>query len=205
MKNILCFGDSNTWGYMPGVGTRYAPDVRWTGVAQQALGAEYRVIEDGLNARTSVYEDPWSPWRCGKDALPGALLAQKPLSLLVLALGTNDLKFTDAWGAARGADVLINLARMVQARRESSPVFPEGLRVLLISPVRLHPGIDAQCGSTLCGKYAESLRFAENCQAEFLDAAAVAEPSERDCVHLSADAHRRLGLAVADRIRQILA
>ena len=91
MKNILCFGDSNTWGYTPGTGERYAQDVRWTGVLQRELGDHYRVIEDGQNARTSVYEDMWSPWRCGKDALPGTLIAQKPLDLLILSLGTNDL------------------------------------------------------------------------------------------------------------------
>ena len=52
MKNILCFGDSNTWGYVPGTGARFDLDTRWTGVLQAELGADYRVIEDGQNART---------------------------------------------------------------------------------------------------------------------------------------------------------
>lgn len=211
MKNILCFGDSNTWGYTPGTGARYAPEVRWTGVLQRELGADYRIIEDGQNARTSVYEDMWSPWRCGKDVLPATLIAQKPLDLLILSLGTNDLKFTDAYGAARGAEVLVNLVHMVQARRESSLVFPNGIKVLLVSPIKLHPGIDAEEYSTLCGKYAESLKFsqtyrhaAEMCGAEFLDAAAVAEPSEVDYVHMSIQSHQSLGLAIAQKVRQML-
>ena len=76
--------------------------------------------------KRQVYEDPWSPWRLGAEALPIALVAQKPLDLLVLMIGTNDLKFTDAYGAAKGAERLIDLANMVQARKESSPVFPNG-------------------------------------------------------------------------------
>ena len=208
MKNILCFGDSNTWGYVPGTGARYAPELRWTGVLQRALGEGVRILEDGMNARTSVYADPCSPWRRGSDALPAALIAQKPLDLLILALVTNDLKFTDAFGAARGAETLVNLAHMVQARRESSSVFPGGVRVLVIAPIRLHPGIDAQTGSSLKGRYRESCRCseafrraAEASGAEYLDAAAVAEPSDVDFVHMSAESHRALGLAVAEKLR----
>lgn len=211
MKNILCYGDSNTWGYTPGTGERYAPDVRWTGVMQRALGDGYRVIEDGMNARTTVYEDMWSPWRCGKDTLPAALIAQKPLDLLILSLGTNDLKFTDAYGAARGADSLVKLTRMVQARPESSLVFPEGVKVLIVSPIRLHPDVAKQTGTTLCGGYPDSLLFTEAfrnaakaCGAEFFDAADVAQPSEIDCVHMSIESHRALGEALAAKVREIL-
>ncbi len=211
MKNILCYGDSNTWGYTPGTGVRYAPNVRWTGVLQKNLGSEYRIIEDGQNARTSVYEDMWSPWRCGKDTLPATLIAQKPLDLLILSLGTNDLKFTDANGAARGAEVLVNLVHMVQARRESSLVFPNGVRVLLVAPIHLHPNMDTQKYSTLCGRYAESLRFSETfarsaelCGAEFFDAASVAEPSDVDFVHMSMQSHQALGIALARKVREIL-
>jgi len=159
MKNILCFGDSNTWGYTPGTGERYAADVRWTGVMQNALGADYHVIEDGMNARTTVYDDMWSMWRNGKDALPISLIAQKPLDLLIISLGTNDLKFTDARGSARGIDTLITLVNMVQARKESSLVFPNGVKILVVSPILLHPDVDtdAQRNSSVYGKYAESL------------------------------------------------
>ena len=61
---LWCFGDSNTWGYTPGTGVRYPMDVRWTGVMQNALGADYHVIEDGQNARTTVYEDMWRKTSC---------------------------------------------------------------------------------------------------------------------------------------------
>lgn len=211
MKNILCFGDSNTWGYTPGTGVRYDLTQRWTGVMQAALGQDYRVLEDGLNARTSVYEDPWSPWRLGKEALPMSLVAQKPLDLLILMLGTNDLKFTDAYGAAKGAETLIGIAQMVQARKESSPVFPNGLKILLVSPILLHPVVADDPYGTLRKGADESLSFARYyrhvAQAKdvaFFDAATVAQPSTIDGVHMEPQSHRALGLALAEQARGLL-
>lgn len=211
MKNILCFGDSNTWGYAPGTGARFDLDTRWTGVLQAELGADYCVIEDGQNARTSVYEDPWSPWRLGAEALPIALVAQKPLDLLVLMIGTNDLKFTDAYGAAKGAERLIDLANMVQARKESSPVFPNGVKVLLVSPIELHPVVEGDPFGTLRNGVGESRKFAmyyrhiaEAHGAAFFDAASVASPSETDGVHMDPPSHRALGRALAEQVRALL-
>lgn len=211
MKNILCFGDSNTWGYIPGTAARYEPNVRWTGVMQSELGADYRVLEDSLNARTSVYEDPWSPWRLGKDALPVALVAQKPLDLLVLMIGTNDLKFVDAYAAAKGAETLIDIAEMVQARKESSLVFPNGLKVLLVSPILLDPCVINDPFGTLRNGAEESTRFAyyyrhvaESKGVYFFDAASVAKPSKIDGVHMEPESHQALGRALAAEVRRIL-
>lgn len=66
MKTIVCYGDSNTWGYDPASSTRFAPDVRWTGVMAAELGAGYRVVEEGLSGRTTVWEDPIEEHRNGK-------------------------------------------------------------------------------------------------------------------------------------------
>ena len=99
MKNVLCFGDSNTYGYDPagmrdGTAVRYAQDVRWCGVAQRDLGEGWHVIEEGLNGRTTVRDD-----MCHLDtnlngirALPMLLEAHKPLDAIVIMLGTNDCK-----------------------------------------------------------------------------------------------------------------
>ena len=211
MKNIMIYGDSNTWGYTPGTGVRYAPDVRWTGVCQKALGDEYHIIEEGMNARTSSYDDPWDMWRNGRDYLPGALISHKPLDLLVISLGTNDLKFTDAFGAAKGVDALMHFTDMVQGKKESSLVFPQGVKILVIAPIELGKGVDDNPGSTVCGKYKESTRFMElypifckNRGAELLNAAEFAQPSPIDNVHMSPESHKSLGLAVAAKIKEIL-
>ena len=102
-KHILCFGDSLTWGFRPGLATRFDEDERWTGVLRRELGEEYCVHEDGISGRTSVFEDPYVPWRCGKAALGYTLMSQKPLDLVILMIGTHDLKVTDGYGAARGS------------------------------------------------------------------------------------------------------
>ena len=211
MKNILCFGDSNTWGFTPGTGVRYAPDVRYTGVLQAALGADYHVIEDGSNARTTVYEDPWTPWRLGKDALPIALVAHKPLDLLILNLGTNDLKFTDAYGASKGAETLISLTTLVQARKESSLVFPNGIQILLVSPIEMDPVVANDPFGSLRNGAEESRKFAyyyqhvaEAKDVQFFDAATVAASSKVDGIHMEPESHRALGLALADNVREIL-
>ena len=97
MKNVLCFGDSNTWGFMPEsislpCPERHPHDVRWTGVLARELGGGYRVIEEGQNGRTTVHDDPFALARNGKTVLPAILESHKPLDLVVLMLGTNDLK-----------------------------------------------------------------------------------------------------------------
>ena len=212
MRNILCYGDSNTWGYVPGKGERYPIDVRWTGVVQQELGAEYRIIEEGLNARTTAYEDPWSYWRNGKDYLPACLISQKPLDLLIISLGTNDLKFTGAFGAMKGVETLIATTQMVQAKKESSEVFPNGMKILVVSPIELGKAIDGSIDSVFCGKYEESRKFpayfermCERNNVYFLDAAKYAQPSTVDNVHMEPEGHKALGMAIAEKIREIFA
>ena len=102
MKNILCFGDSNTWGYDPNQGytkQRYSIDERWTGVLQKKLGDEYRIIEEGLNGRTTLRNldlgDPNAPFLSGREALPMIMSTHKPLDLVMIMLGTNDLLMFD--------------------------------------------------------------------------------------------------------------
>ena len=95
MKNILCFGDSNTWGYSPLDKSRHPIDRRWTGMLQQALGPEHRILEQGLNGRTTFKNEEGEdakPMRSGSQALPMILESQRPLDLVIVMLGTNDVK-----------------------------------------------------------------------------------------------------------------
>ena len=93
MKNrILCIGDSNTWGYMPGSGKRYEKEVRWTGRIAQALQQEYEVIEEGMNGRTTAFTDRIEPGTCALDYLYPCLISQFPLDYIIVMLGTNDTK-----------------------------------------------------------------------------------------------------------------
>lgn len=138
MKRILCYGDSNTWGFTPITGARYDEHTRWTGRLQDMLGEDYCVQEEGLNARTSAFDDPFKPYLNGKDMLEGILVSAKPLDVLVISLGTNDLKFVDAWHAAQGVGLLLDMARSMDVRYPSTqPVFPNGFRPLWSRPLKL--------------------------------------------------------------------
>ena len=96
MKTVLCFGDSNTWGYNPVNGERHNYSKRWTTVLQNELGSEYLVIPEGLNGRTTVWDDPIEGYteghKNGRIYLPPCLQSHKPLDMVVIMLGTNDLK-----------------------------------------------------------------------------------------------------------------
>ena len=99
MKNILCFGDSNTWGYEPLVARRYPADVRWTGVLQNSLGDGFRVIEEGLNGRTNVTNEAERPIRSGLDVLPVILFSSNIASskfemLLIIHFSEEDVELT---------------------------------------------------------------------------------------------------------------
>ena len=142
MRHILCYGDSNTWGYTPGSGERHAPDVRWTGVLRRRLGEGWEVLEEGMNGRTTVFDNPMSPGRNGSAYLLTCLETHKPLDLVILMLGTNDLRFTDAWGAAEGAAALVKKVRLYNHMEESTHIFPGKPRILLIAPILAHADLD---------------------------------------------------------------
>lgn len=135
MKTILCYGDSNTWGSIPGTHDRFPRSQRWTGILQRILGDEYYVIEEGCNGRTTVWDDPIEGDRNGKRYLPDCLWSHRPLDLVIIFLGVNDLKkrfSLSAYDIAKGAASLVTLVY-------KSGVGPGGARpkVLLISPASL--------------------------------------------------------------------
>ena len=82
MNTVLCYGDSNTWGYAPATRRRYAPDVRWTGVLADRLGGGYRVIEEGLNGRTTRWDDPIELGRNGLTYLRPCVESHNPIDLM---------------------------------------------------------------------------------------------------------------------------
>lgn len=213
VKRILCFGDSNTWGATPGTGKRIAEEKRWTGVCQRLLGAEYRILEEGLPGRTTVYEDPCDPLMNGLAALGYTLCSQKPIDVAVLFLGTNDVKFTNAAGTANGIDTLLH--RILNANvfyRGANPVFCGQPKILLVAPPLILPEIDQITPDSRfagCSHHSKSFsrlyrQIAENYGIDFLDAAAIVKPSMVDCLHLDEDAHAVLGTAISKKILEML-
>ena len=94
MKTILCFGDSNTWGFncldlQDDLPFRFDFQTRWTGILSATLGSQFRIIEEGLNGRTTVFDDPLLEHRSGKEYLAPCLESHSPLDLVILMLGTQ--------------------------------------------------------------------------------------------------------------------
>lgn len=207
MAVIVAFGDSNTWGYDPKSATRFAPDVRWTGVMQRELGADHRVIEEGLNGRTTVFDDPIEPDRRGADYLPPCLRSHAPLDLVIIALGCNDMKkrFSASPGdIANGAERLIRIARAESVGPGGAPP-----AILLVAPPPMAKLTDfaemfegaSEKSLVLARRYRD---VAERQNVGFVDAGEFVACSDLDGIHLEADSHAILGHAMAEAVRIVL-
>lgn len=208
MYNILFYGDSNTWGYDPSCGLRYPYEKRWTSICAGLLGADYYCISAGMNGRTTAFEDPDKPLRNGCEEIDHELQSHKPLDLVVIMLGTNDMKFTDAKGSAAGLEKLIEMVLSANQRfAGSSPVFLHEPSVLLVSPVHLRSSYgtsgydDIRESRLLRGNFE---KLAKKHGLFFMDAAEYAEPSDIDGEHLTEEGHRALGSAITQKIARIV-
>lgn len=209
MHNILCYGDSNTNGSNP-AGGRWGRFERWTGILQQLLGDEYYVIEEGCGGRTTVMEDFLEPDKNGRKHLPVALRTHRPLDLVLIMLGTNDMKRRFsllpediAYGAAE-------LGKLVESYDYGGPWYPIP-KVMLISPIELGIGIehspfigfapDAVETSKQLASFYEAQAKAHGWY--YFNAATVAKPSPKDMLHMEKEDHQALAKALAVRIREI--
>lgn len=211
MYRILCYGDSNTWGYNAETGDRFPEDVRWTGVLQGLLGPAVRVLEEGQPGRTTVWDDPIEEHRNGKAALYSTLECQSPVDLVILMLGTNDLKprfSLNAFDIAAGAERLIRIIRTHLPDGQKQPPC-----ILLVCPPPIGDQVDS---GAIGGMFTAAHSVAESralpryfaplaqrydclyCQAGDY----VTDISPVDSVHLTAEGHRALAEALADLIRR---
>jgi lysophospholipase L1-like esterase len=200
-RTVFCFGDSNTYGSIPGeLGGRFARDVRWPGVLARRLGDGWHVVEEGLPGRTTVFDDPLSPHRRGADYLPPCLASHTPLDVVVIFLGTNDLKSRFAAGAADIAAGVGVIARTVLGSGSGPGGDPP--RVLLLGLPRL----GAPLGAEFSGaeqKAADLPRYlAEEAAAIGVELLALGEVtySPLDGFHLDSTGHSAVGEAVARRL-----
>ncbi|KVD34104.1 SGNH/GDSL hydrolase family protein [Burkholderia ubonensis] len=210
-KTVLCYGDSNTHGTRPmtrpGVLERFDRDDRWTGVLAQALGAGWRVVEEGLPARTTVHDDPIEGrHKNGLSYLRPCLESHLPVDVVVLMLGTNDLK---ARFSVTPADIAVS-AGVLLAELEACRAGPAGTtpQVVLMAPA---PIVEVGfLGEIFAGGAAKSrqlaslyARIARDAGAHFLDVGEIVEVSPVDGVHFSADHHRVLGRKLAAFLQQL--
>ena len=213
MKNILCYGDSNTWGCKPikklGHIERFDTDARWTGILRRQLGEGYQVIEEGLNARTTVHDDPIDGGhKNGKSYLLPCLESHVPLDLIIIMLGTNDLKSRfslSAYDIASGIKPLLEIAASIAPKNggekpQTLVVAPPPLARLGLLAEMFESGSEK---SNLLARHYKALTSLFDCH--FIDAAEVITSSDIDGIHLDLEQHALLGEALAVRARTILA
>jgi lysophospholipase L1-like esterase len=218
-KRILCFGDSNTWGFIP-VPTppttgRYDREQRWPQVMAAALGQPVEVIEEALNGRTTDADDPMLPQIAGAGAngaayLPAALASHLPLDLVIIMLGTNDVKprlDRLAPRIALGAKKLLDIVRTIDGGVGTTYPNP---KMLLVCPPPLGTLSEAFV-EMFAGGHAKTAMLpalyegvARMAGAAFLDAGRHIETDGVDGVHFSAETQRKLGLAIAGKARALL-
>lgn len=211
MQNILCYGDSNTWGssvegHEDG---RYPLGVRWTSILQAILGTEdYRILEEGLGGRTTVTDDPIEGyWKNGRMPLQAILHSHKPLDWVIVMLGTNDLKNRfgkNAREIALGVKVLIDDVKANGAEIGTGGKTPQ---ILMICP----PPILDECDEPMeIFSNAEAMshelavnyaHFANEAGVHFLDAGAHVKTSTVDGIHWASSEHKILAETIAKIVK----
>ena len=208
MKSVLCFGDSNTHGIDPTGAGRFDRSIRWTALLQGLLGTEWHVIEEGCGGRTTVWEDPIEGSKNGAAYLVPCLNSHKPLDLVILLLGTNDLKQRFGLGPediARGAGVLVDLCLASRAGHggrvpEILLVAPPPLASLSGTPFeRMFAGAEEK--SRLLGAHYEAVSREKGCR--FLDLSGVVRSSPIDGIHWESAEHAALANKLAPLIQSL--
>jgi lysophospholipase L1-like esterase len=211
MKTVLCYGDSLTWGYNAVGPGRHALKDRWPSVLQAALGEGVQVIAEGLNGRTTAFDDDLAGEnRNGARMLPTLLGTHSPLDVIVIMLGSNDMK---PWIHGNPLATKQGMGRLVKiVRGHAYPLDAEAPEILLVAPPPVSRTENAEFAGMFAGGDAASRELAHMYSAladevgcGFFDAGSVAETTPLDGVHLDAENTRRIGEALAPLVRVMLA
>lgn len=220
-KNILVYGDSNTWGWI-GVeeafpSTRYGDDERWAGVMAAELGNDYQVAVDGLTVRATNLDDSmdWNAIKAdmfnGAKTLPAAIAREMPVDLLIIALGTNDLKAETNRSAEDIANAIIDVAKVAQACSGGVAYHYDAPQVMVVSPAPLndmpHPDFAGmfEGGKAKSEALGAALKSAADAAgiASFDAGAVTGNVQGADGLHMSKDQHAQLGRAIAERVKAL--
>ena len=190
MKKIICYGDSNTFGYNPKDGSRFDENIRWTSLLQKNLGVEYEVINEGMCDRTGFVNNPKGELFSAPKHFPEFIKKSGNIDLLILWIGTNDLQFLYNISLStieRGLENLIKLAKT------------KAKKILIIPPVILNENIlkgafnyqfdnESINKSKNVGKIYK--RFADLYNCKFFDINTIVNPSDIDGLHYNSNSHR---------------
>ena len=206
MKNILCFGDSNTWGYNPLTKERFSKEIRWTGRLQAMLGdRNYRIMEEGLCGRTTIYEDASRPKRKGIDSILELFERKNSIDGVVLMLGTNDCK---TYNNSTSEEIAGGIDQCLEVILNHVPA----QNVLLVSPILLGENVwkeeydpEFNENSVIVSKGLKHAyaKVARRRNVRFLAASDYVIPSKEDQEHLNENGHSKLAEVIYDELRQM--
>lgn len=213
MKKIICFGDSNTYGYNPATGGRFDENTRWPKVLQKLLGDDYEIFEEGQNGRTIANADPWEGGtKCGMDYVLPMLETKNPVDLLIIMLGTNDLKVKFNLPAADIAGSLQLMLSKIKAYCRDYINCPD-MKILIVSPPALSEPFSESyfepffCGAVAVKKAKELANWyelvAEQYGCYFLNATEKISAGSVDHLHLDAEGHKAMAELMRDKINEI--
>ena len=196
LKKILCFGDSNTFGYIPNNGARYDKNTRWTGVLSLLSHGKFEIIEGGCNNRTAFAANPAGKIFTGYEILPELLTDD--FDAVVLTIGINDTQFLynlSSIEIASGVEKLINIVKVKSPQA----------KIILVAPSILTE--DVLNGNFACLFDRTSIeksrqlpllyqKIAEKQNIEFLDLNSVAKTSSLDGLHYAPEQHLKIAQAI---------
>lgn len=211
MKQILVYGDSLTWGIVPGTRRRLPFSERWPAILEAGLvnaGQAVRVIEDCLNGRRTVWDDPFKPGRNGLAGIEQRIEVNSPLALVILMLGTNDFQSVHQHNASHSAQGIASIVRAIR-RAPIEPDMPVPA-ILIVSPP-----VAGTAAGTMADKFAGARErgdglgaayeaVAAELSCAYFDAGTIIAPSRVDGVHLDADQHPILADALIAPVRKLL-
>lgn len=202
MKTVLCFGDSNTFGYIPGGLGRFSESERYTGILSTLLGSEYNVVEDGVVGRTTLFEDPLRTGKCGIKDIKKSVLAANP-DIFVVALGTNDVKkvFNNSESSiCSGVESIIKTVLSVKPDTEIIVMAPAP-----ISSNALTKSDDYDLHSLEVSKnlHKKLEKYSKEHNYKYLNIGSFASVSPEDGEHLAAESHKITAEKLYDVIKNI--
>uniref|UniRef100_UPI0040289DFB GDSL-type esterase/lipase family protein n=1 Tax=Candidatus Stercorousia sp. TaxID=3048886 RepID=UPI0040289DFB len=196
MKKILCFGDSNTFGYNPNNGSRYNENSRWTGILKNLCKNNYEIIEAGCNNRTAFSNNPDGIQFTGYMILPEYL--KKFYDIIILAIGINDLqKFYNP----TLEEFETGIENLIKKIRESLP----NCNIIILSPSHITENIlnsnfrfmfdqtSIRKSKQITPIY-EKIANEYNCK--FLDLNKIVIPSEIDGLHYEVEEHKKIAQSI---------
>lgn len=199
MKNVICYGDSNTFGYIPGSGKRYSKDIRWTGVLAKLKGDGYKIIEEGCNNRTGFMKNPSGKLFCGLDYLPECFLRHPNFDIFIIAIGTNDIQ---SGYSVTPTFIKDGLTKMVDSIKQKN----DKARIIIFSPLILNSQVLKGGFSVLFDESSIERSFwiqdiyqdfCKDNNLELFDVNKYAIPSDIDGLHYSPEEHQKIAKELA--------